>query len=71
MPTRDRVTEADAVRIAQEACAERGIAWREPYRINRGWRNWRVWMPSDQRGGNATVIISRISGEAKVHFYAR
>jgi hypothetical protein len=59
------------VRIAQDACAERGIAWREPHRAKKGWRNWRVWMPSDRRGGNAVVIVSRASGTAKVHFYAR
>ena len=65
------ISEAEAVRIAEEACVERGIAWREPYRVKRGWRSWSVRMPSNMRGGNAVIAVSRKTGQAKVRFYAR
>lgn len=65
------ISEADAVRIAQEECARRGIDWREPYKITKGWRRWQVSMPSNQRGGNATIFVSRTTGVVKMRYYAR
>jgi len=65
------ISELEAVRIAQEACANRGIVWREPYSVSKRWRTWQVLMPSNQRGGNAVIYISRKDGSAKVRFYDR
>lgn len=65
------MTESDAVRIAQRACAERRIRWEEPYRATRGLRSWRILMPSDRRGGNTMILVSRTSGIARVHRYGR
>ncbi len=72
MPSPDReVSEEAAVRIAQEECLRRGIPWREPFTCKKGWRTWEVRMPSNQRGGNATILVSRTTGEVKIRHYAR
>ena len=63
--------EIDVSRIAKDACASKGIEWREPYQVKKGWRFWRVLMPANQRGGNADVRISRATGEARIRFYSR
>ena len=56
------LSEIDVVRIAKDACASKGIEWREPYRLKKGWRHWRVLTPSNRRGGKAVVVISRLTG---------
>jgi hypothetical protein len=66
-----RVTESDAVRIAQEECSRLGIEWRDPYPVKKGWRRWRVYMPSDVKGGNATILVSRTTGVVRVRYYDR
>lgn len=64
-------SESDAVEIAREECARRGIAWREPYSVKRGWRWWQVLTPANVRGGNSVIYVSRTTGEAKVRRYNR
>ena len=63
-------SETDALRIAQEACARRGLTWRDPA-IKRGWFRWQILNPSGQRGGNAVVYVRRKDGLTKVRFYDR
>jgi hypothetical protein len=66
-----QMSEADVLQIAREALVHAGLTWREPYRLKRGWRHWRVLTPSDVKGGNAVVYVNKASGEAKVRHYAR
>jgi predicted DNA binding protein len=65
------MTDAEALRIAQEACRRHNIEWREPHSVKKGWRWWTVTTPSDRRGGNAVITISRRTGRVKVGFYTR
>jgi hypothetical protein len=65
------LTAREVVEIAKVACAERKIDWREPYTVKRGWRNWTVLMPSNVRGGNAVIYVSKKTGQPKVRFYNR
>jgi hypothetical protein len=65
------ISESEAVRIAKQACAEKSLRWREPYRVKTGWRSWTILMPSNVLGGNAVISVSKNSGEAKVRYYAR
>ena len=65
------MSETTAIRIAQEECLRKGIEWREPYAVRKRWRSWEVRMPSDRRGGNATIRISRTSGQVKIRFFPR
>ena len=65
------VSDVEALRVAQEECGRRGIPWREPYRVKKGWRWWTVQMPSNQRGGNAIVLVSRKTGKVKMRYYRR
>ena len=65
------VSESKAVEIAKRACAARGIPWREPYRAKKGWLRWTVFTPSEVRGGNAVIYISKKDGRAKVRHYER
>lgn len=65
------IPESEVVKIAQQACHDRSIQWREPYRVKEKWRSWRVDMPSNQRGGNAVIYVSKKSREAKVRYYPR
>jgi predicted DNA binding protein len=67
----NEMTDAEAVRIAQEACNRRSIQWREPRSVKQGWRWWTVMTPSNLRGGNAIISISRTTGQVKVRFYTR
>ena len=69
-PTNE-MTDAEAVRIAQEACSRNNIEWREPHSVKKGWRWWTVMTPSNRRGGNAVIAISRTTGKVKVRFYTR
>jgi len=66
-----KTSESDALRIAQEVCAQHEIPWLEPHTVTRGWRWWRVRTPSDQRGGNAIILVSRKTGIARVRRYSR
>ena len=45
------ITESDAVRLAQDECSRLGVQWREPFRVKKGWRWWRILTPSNVRGG--------------------
>lgn len=65
------ISESQAVEIAKQACAERGIRRHEPYRAKRGWLRWTVMMPSNVRGGNAVIYVSKKDGQAKVRYYER
>lgn len=65
------ITESQVVEIAKDACAERAIPWREPYSVKKGWRGWTVSMPSNVRGGNALIKVSKKGGQAKVRYYRR
>jgi hypothetical protein len=65
------ITESEAIGIANKALGERGLTWKEPHRIKKGLRNWRIDTPSNQRGGNSTIIVSRRTGAAKVRHYVR
>jgi hypothetical protein len=65
------IPEAEVLRIAQQALADRGLPWREPHTLRKGWRRWMVSSPSNIRGGNATVFVHRRTGEAKVRYYDR
>jgi predicted DNA binding protein len=67
----NEMTDAEAVRIAQEACSRHNIEWREPHSVKKGWRWWTVMTPSNRRGGNAVIFISRTTGKVKVRFYTR
>lgn len=42
---KDGVAESDAVRIARGACVDKGIQWREPIRVKKGWRHWTIFSP--------------------------
>lgn len=64
-------SESDLARLAREACDSRGIVWREPHSIRKGWRWWRVLTPADRRGGNVIVMIARRGGRVKVRFNSR
>jgi hypothetical protein len=68
---RTEVSRADAERIARDECARCGIVWREPFSIKRGWRNWQIRTPSNRRGGNALILVSRQDGSARARFFAR
>jgi hypothetical protein len=59
------ISEPEAVRIAQEECARRGIPWREPYSVRKRWPTWQVDAPSDRRGGNAVIYVSRKHGSSR------
>jgi hypothetical protein len=63
-------TEADALRLAEDECARRHLAWDHP-RVKRGWLRWRVYTPSDRRGGNTVVYVSRKNGSVRVRHYRR
>ena len=63
-------SEAEALRIAEEACVQRDLPWRDPA-IKKGWFRWQILAPSGQRGGNAVVYVRRKDGLTKVRFYNR
>jgi hypothetical protein len=65
------LSESEVVAIAKEACLDQVIRWREPYSVRQRWRSWRVLMPSNIRGGNAAISVSKKSGEAKIRYYGR
>jgi hypothetical protein len=65
------ISESEAVQIAQRACADRNIEWEEPYRAYKGLRSWRILTPSDRRGGNTMILVSRKSGTVRLHRYGR
>jgi hypothetical protein len=69
--TNGEISEIDAVRLAQQECQRLGIVWREPYSVKRGWRRWQIRTPSNIRGGNTTIFISRENGDTKVRHYIR
>jgi hypothetical protein len=71
LPRVSGIPESEAVRIAHQALAERGIEWDEPHRVKKGWRNWRILTPSNRRGGNSEIKVSRKTGAAKVRRYVR
>jgi hypothetical protein len=70
-PAMSWVSEADALRLALEECPRRGLPWREPIAVRGGWREWRVYSPSNVRGGNTIVTVRRRSGKVKVRHYDR
>ena len=70
MPRRD-ISEDEALRIAKDACATAEVPWREPYSIRRGLRAWQVRTPSNRRGGNTTILVSRSTGEVTIRRYSR
>jgi hypothetical protein len=65
------ISESEAVRIAQQACADQHIRWEEPHRTTKGLRSWRILTPSDRRGGNTMIIVSRKSGMVRLHRYGK
>jgi hypothetical protein len=56
---------------AQRACADRGIEWRGLHGVKEMWPAWRVDMPSNRRGGNAVIYVSKKIRKAKVRYYPR
>jgi hypothetical protein len=63
-------SETEALRIAQEACVQRRLPWRDPA-IKKGWIRWQISSPSGQRGGNAVIYVRRKDGVIRVRFYER
>jgi hypothetical protein len=71
MHANGELSEADVVRIARDECTRCGLPWREPYSVRKGWRYWRVLTPSNIRGGNTLVVISRTTREVRIRHYPR
>jgi hypothetical protein len=59
------VSEAEALRHAQDLCNREGLPWKEPVRVRRRWGRWLVWTNADKIGGNVEVIVDARTGEAR------
>ncbi len=57
------ISREEAVAIAREECAQRGWPWREPIRVEEGWRSYVVRTNTEMRGGNCMILVSTRTGE--------
>jgi hypothetical protein len=69
-PSRE-ISATDAVQIAQDECGKQGIPWREPHSVKEKSDSWEVRTPSNVRGGNATILVSKATGVPKIRYYER
>jgi hypothetical protein len=63
--TPGRLTREDAIRIAQQECAARGVAFLEPVRTYRRLHGWLVCTHAGHFGGTAFVTVDSRTGRVR------
>jgi hypothetical protein len=57
-----KITKVQALEIAREECARRGLPWIQPVKVHWGFFNYLVF-GGDHLGGNLMVVIRKRDGK--------